>query len=217
MKVLLLAVLAFTSLHGAESATKLVEFWLWFTTKEEVLFSFERDQEKLFDELSAQLKKIGPDLTFEFGPKNDDTREFVISAGGIKKSFPLVQALARSAPKLSRFTITEFRPRRKDVLQVEFFGTVVKPGDVRYKLESDNGKIGICLFIRGLPANDDKHIYAQIGYLFLDQALGEYVVETKVGFIEQKPLTAEAEGLSEPINILATSFDAFLPAKAKTK
>ena len=57
--------------------TAQVEFWNWFILHEVELFSFEADQERIFDQLAAELHKVDPDLAFEFGPK-DTRREFVV-------------------------------------------------------------------------------------------------------------------------------------------
>src|SRR5260370_5887295 len=71
----------------AKIMTSQQEFWKWFSEHEGELFDFEADQERTFDRLASQLKKIDSNLTFEFGPKRDAKREFVISAGGIKRAF----------------------------------------------------------------------------------------------------------------------------------
>lgn len=76
-------------------------FWQWFDTHQDELLDFELDQERIFDELSEQLIRVHPKLTFEFGPKTD-RREFVISAGGIREGFPAVTSLVAAAPKLDR-------------------------------------------------------------------------------------------------------------------
>lgn len=66
------------------------DFWDWFVRHEAELFQLlldrEHERESMFDELAAQLQKVHPDLAFEVGP-NQPSREFVISAGGIKETF----------------------------------------------------------------------------------------------------------------------------------
>jgi hypothetical protein len=59
------------------------KFWKWFVEHSEELFNFEADQERIFDELSTQLKNIHESLTFEFSSVQNNKREFVISADGI--------------------------------------------------------------------------------------------------------------------------------------
>src|SRR5580698_4047505 len=90
-------------------------FWKWFTEHEVEFLDFEADheieREWLFDILQTQLKQVHSGLTFEFGPKGQ-TREFIISADGIKSAFPFVSALVAAAPKFERWQISGFRPRR---------------------------------------------------------------------------------------------------------
>src|SRR5262249_2027676 len=160
------------------------QFWAWFIQNEAELFDFEADQERIFDQLATELQKVDPNLTFEFGPKGTK-REFVISAGGIKRAFPAVSALAYAAPPLDRWQITAFRPPRRFANLAEFRGKRVDPKDVQFSL-LDNGKIaGVYLFIPGFVEGDAE--LKQIGYLLLDETLGEYDVETRLGLIKMLP------------------------------
>ena len=93
-------------------------FWSWFKSNSKRLFSFEQNQEAIFRELTAILAEVDHELTFEFGPIQDNRREFVISAGGIKKVFPVVEHLVASAPELPNWKITAFIPRRSVDLQL---------------------------------------------------------------------------------------------------
>ena len=80
------------------------EFWRWFEKNDASLFDFEKDQKAVFDRLTTAMHRVHPSLTFEFGPKQGDSREFVISADGIKDAFPKVISLHAAAPKLPRWT-----------------------------------------------------------------------------------------------------------------
>ena len=92
------------------------EFWKWFQDHEKELYDFEKDQQRVFGQLNGALAKVDADLTFEFGPKEQDgKREFVISAGGIRSAFPKVEALWLAAPKLERWVVIKFRPRRSTI------------------------------------------------------------------------------------------------------
>jgi hypothetical protein len=186
-------------------------FWRCFQANESKLFDFEKDQEKIFDELQAQLKKVNPDLTFEFGPKENGMREFVISAGGIKDAFPAVVALADTAPTLARWKIIRFRPRR-EAGSVVLNGLKISPDQIEFTIEPDGTKAGITLFIDGYSENDRTR-YAGVAYLMLDHALGEYDVETKVGFIEFKPGDAVTKLKKQPFKGLVRSFDEFMASR----
>src|ERR1035441_3724049 len=65
-------------------------FWHWFKANNLRLHEQKEPQEKLFDELSIQLKKVNPNITFEFSPVHSDgVREFTISADGLIEYFPI--------------------------------------------------------------------------------------------------------------------------------
>jgi hypothetical protein len=117
-------------------------FWKWFTKNQEMLFEFEENQENTFNKLSAEMKKVHPDLTFEFGPVMESgEREFVISAGGIKDAFPAVEKLYDSAPNLSKWIFIKFRPRREPLHDIHFGGKSIKASKVSYKMFKDQEKI----------------------------------------------------------------------------
>ena len=175
------------------------------------LFDFdpgqEIERERLFDRVATELQKVNPYLTFEFGP-NGPRREFVISAAGIRDAFPAVVRLAGSAPTLQRWHIRAFRPRRTSINIIEIEGKRIDPIDVQFSL-SDNGKVaGICLFIPGFQEGDVA--LKQIGYLLLDETLGEYDVETRLGLIKMLSTDTRTAGDRYPLADLPTLFDQLL-------
>jgi hypothetical protein len=175
------------------------EFWNWFIRHEPELFGFDSNQvaerERIFGELAIEIEKVDPDITFEFGP-NEAKREFVISAGGIKRAFPAVVSLANAAPTLGRWQVTAFRPRRTPRHIVEFGDKRVDPDNVQFSL-LDNGKnAGIQLFIPGFQEDDAN--WKQIGYLLLDGTLGEYDVECRLGLIKMLSPDTHTDGDRHP-------------------
>jgi hypothetical protein len=195
-------VLAFGEMNAQDG------FWKWFNQHEVELFEFElnreTEREKLFDRLATELHKVHPDLTFEFGPK-EPRREFIISAAGVKDAFPAVVGLANAAPTLERWQFTAFRPRRTPINVVEIDGKRIDPRDVQFSL-LDNGKIaGLYLFIPGFQEGDTD--FKQIGYLLLDEALGEYDVETRLGLIKMLSPDTQTEGDRFPLPDLPALFD----------
>jgi len=185
------------------------KFWKWFVKHRKVLFEFEKDRENIFDNLAAEMNKVHPALTFEFGPiLKNRAREFVISAGGIKEVFPFVQALYDAAPNLPEWSFIKFRPRRKFINDIKFDRILIKVSDVYYRIFKDQDKVGLIMFIEGCN-NANKDIYRNIGYLFLDDALGEYDVEMKVGFIEIESKESKYFGEAQPLLNLAQHFDEY--------
>ena len=178
-----MAILSFTTIFGS---TPELKFWKWFESNNEMLFSFEQNQEPIFNKLSEAMSQVNPELTFEFSPiRENGKREFVISAGGIKSAFPAVEKLFESAPELERWSFIKYRPRRNPLNDLTYEGKSISATEVHYNLynDEDENKVGIIIFLDGY--NEEQHnIYGNLGYLFLDEALGEYDVETKLGFIE---------------------------------
>jgi hypothetical protein len=187
------------------SAATIERFWQWFADNDDRLFHFERDQERTFDALAAAMNAVDPDLTFEFGPVQDGRREFVISAGGIKRGFDAVQRLAAAAPHLSRWRVIAFRLRRPVGNVVEFGGIRVDPAEVEYSLLASETAVGLHLFIPGFTEGDTR--YGQAGYLLLDEALGEYDIETKLGLIKMFATEAQTGGPRYPLTELPRHFD----------
>jgi hypothetical protein len=179
-------------------------FWRWFDAHQDQFLDFEVDQERIFDELSEQLIRVHPRLSFEFGPKTEP-REFVISASGIKEAFPAVTSLVAAAPQFNRWRITAFRPRRSPLCTVQIGETCVDPGDVEFSLLTNGTMIGIKLFMPRF--REDDAILKQVAYLMLDEALGEYDVETKLGLIQMLPSESADSTQRYPLSELSTLFD----------
>ena len=190
------------------------QFWNWFKENEDALFHFERDQEPTFDRLAVALGGVDDDLTFEFGPERNGVREFVISAAGLKRAFPAVRRLYDARPQLDRFCVIAFRPRQPLVYDIEYADLCIGARDVYYLLckDDDPQKIGILLFLPG-RTEDRRGEFGQAGYLFLDEALGEYDVETNVGFIEIVGHDSKYFDGAFPIQELAHDFDTLLQSK----
>ena len=84
--------------------TKEEKFWGWFCKNSQLIYNYEINQEKIFNELQIQLHKINPDLTFEISSVKNGKRDFVISADGILDAFPAVEKLYSLKPELSEWT-----------------------------------------------------------------------------------------------------------------
>jgi hypothetical protein len=166
--------------------TKEQKFWDWFSSRSDQYLDFEKNQDRLFDNLKLQLNKINGDLTFEFGPvSSNHRREFVISADGIKKSFPDVINLVNSAPVLDHFEIVAFRQPHLGFTQISFKDIQIDLKDVFFRYGKDNGKIGIELNIRNYQENND---WGAAAFILLDNILGEYDTEMNLSWIERKKL-----------------------------
>jgi len=198
-------------LSGAPAkATPEQEFWKWFQKNEGSLYDFERDQEHTFDQLSVELHKLNPDLTFEFGPKENGRREFTIGADGIRAAFPEVEKLYAAAPLLPRWRIQKFRQRRPPS-DISYGGLTVKAAAVSVLVEPNGTMADLTVFVPGYTQVGHK-AYAPIVYLLLDEALGEYDVETRVGGINIKA-PEEASGPTCSLADLPKRVDALFAKK----
>ena len=170
------------------------KFWEWFCKNSAEIFDFEKDQEAIFDKIQAELGKIDVNLTFEISSKKDSKRDFILSADGILSLFPVVEALFSAKPALPEWNFVKFRPRRAIGNSIRFGNIELFPRDVRFLLvdedDDENDKIGVVLFLRGF---DGSALFNQIGFLFLDECLGEFDVETKVGGISFKSFDSQSK------------------------
>lgn len=190
------------------------KFWEWFCKNSAEIFDFEKDQEAIFDKIQAELGKIDVNLTFEISSKKDSKRDFILSADGILSLFPVVEALFSAKPDLPEWNFIKFRPRRAIGNSIRFGNIELFPRDVRFLLvdedDDENDKIGVVLFLRGF---DGSALFNQIGFLFLDECLGEFDVETKVGSIYFKSFDSEHFEKSKPIEELPATFDRAIAGK----
>ena len=183
-------------------------FWAWFEKNQDMLFHFERDQEPTFNKLNTAMSKVHPDLTFEFGPDRDGKREFVISADGLKDAFPAVESLYASAPSLPQWTFIKFRPRRS-AMTIQMGDVKIEPTDVEVAVEADGDKAGFTVFVKGYDESRSQQ-FKHAAFIILDQSIGEYDMETKVGFIEVKPFDQKSEYKRHALDGLPRMFDEFM-------
>jgi hypothetical protein len=176
-------------LSSKAMADEYTEFWSWFVDNQARYFEMDVEnisqRNKLFAELSGHLISIDENLTFEFGKLPKGKMDFVISAGGIEATFPKVIKLVDKAPTIKNWKITAFRQPKDFDTTIEIAGAKVDPKETLVQLFRDGEKIGVVLYIPEFKETPHQ-LYEQLGFLLLDQTLGEYVVGTKVGFIEFK-------------------------------
>jgi hypothetical protein len=195
---------------GKLTEAKLSAFWKWFEKNQTAYWEMDHRfllaRRRLFNELHARLQKIDPDLTFELSPVIEGKCELVISAGGIKRAFPAVASLVAAAPTLPGWKITAFRPRRLPVSCIEYEGLRLDPGNIYVQVIQDDSKLGLRIFVPGYTVTEHGK-FGGAGYVLLDEALGEYDVETKVSGVDFQPLGAAPPPNSVTLNELAALFD----------
>jgi hypothetical protein len=179
-------------------------FWTWFQANEASLYDFQKNQPRIFDQLSAEMHKIHPALTFEFGPIQEGRREFIISADGLKEAFPKVESLYAAAPQLPRWKFTKFRQRGKP-LDIAYEGISVKADAVAAMAKADGAKAKVTVFLPDYSAAAHQK-YQSIAFLFLNRALGEYDVQTRVSEV-QVASSAHAPAEAFSLDAFPKAFD----------
>ena len=195
-------------LFSCSAKTNEEKFWDWFCKNSQSIYNFESNQEAIFDKIQAQLQKVNPCLSFEISSIKNGKREFVISADGIIDAFPVVENLYKAKPELAEWEFIKFRPRRKIENSIKIGNKELYPKDLKFMFvdDEDKSKIGIVLFCNGYNENE-YDVYNQIGFLFLDESLGEFDTETYIGNIFIQGFDSEYFGQSTEIESLAVEFD----------
>lgn len=156
------------------------DFWKWFTANQESVYSIVTAQEPIAGELTKHLSNLDDNLVWSIGATStNNKRDFVISASGIKSSFPKVIQLVNSAPKdLTKFNIIAFSPKR-ETDSLSYGDRTLELKDIYFSSEKIVDKIDVNIYVRNYQNPVDKSIV----YLFLDSLLGEYDTEMKLGII----------------------------------
>jgi hypothetical protein len=180
--------------RGNESQS---HFWAWFRTHQDEVATIRTAREPIADMLHAELHKVDPQLTFELG--NDmRPREFIISADGIKASFPAVQALAAAAPQIADWKVIAFRQRHPGHDRVQLDGFLLKADDIAYlAAPTDGHKLDLDIYVKAATGITRQVRHA--AYLLLDSVLGEFDVEMRLAGIRMTagPFPPDAQPLRE--------------------
>jgi len=174
------------------TSVRIRQFWTWFQAHDAVLFAVRTAQEPVCDTLSWMLQAVDSNLTFEFGPLDHGRRDFVVSADGVISAFAAVEAIGNTAPFMDRWHIVKFRPRREPMPLV-VGPLAIDPKDVGVQLSADGDKVALVVSLPGYRRLADRR-FERTGYLILDQALGEYTMETRIGAIDFVPTEQRRPG-----------------------
>jgi hypothetical protein len=161
-------------------------FWAWFQRNSARLLDFEADRDAAFADLASALWRVDRGLAFEFGPAARP-RDFVVSAEGIVELFPVVTRLVEAAPSMPDWHVIAFRQPGKPSLAVEFDGQSLGADDLWFRASRSGSRTNLEAHIRGLTEANARLLMGA-AFILLDNALGEYVVATRVGAIDWLPL-----------------------------
>lgn len=181
-------------------------FWSWFEKNAgRITKAVDRqDQKIIIHELGDRIARASPGVMHEIGRFDANTVELILSADGMRDNIPGVLALSRAAPRLEGFLFTAFR-RRWPKPGLGIYDAHIGVEDLRYVAEDGgDGRLDLTLYLRGEWDERERNM---IGFLMLDQALGEYDVMTGLGRVDIEPALAVDQG--KPFAGLMAEFDAF--------
>lgn len=167
-------------------------FWRWFAANERQIFDDLRGGRLDAEELTARMETAAPLLLWELCPSPEEGREgFALSADGSASARLLVHAMADAAPPLRHWTLFRSKqPTGEDKkLTVRLGnGDTFAYADFRFAVDFDPE--AECLGIQvhhprfsALPP--DRR--SQLTFLALESALGEDLVDSWVGPVENTP------------------------------
>lgn len=191
---ILLGLVVIIMLFNFYSKNNSKDFWNWFIANQDKVFSIKTSNEPIADEFTNRLKRVDKYLAWSIGGSaSDSKRDLIISAGGIKASFPEVVKLTDAAPKnLTRWNIIAFSPKAKTD-SITYNNKTVNIDDIYFSSVKSGEKYNVNVYVK----NYEKGIDDSIVYLFLDSQLGEYNTEMKLGVIE-----IQALGDKKPADLL---------------
>jgi hypothetical protein len=184
-------------------------FWDWFQRNQRRLLRSDPRDPLWVRDLSAHLKRVHPDLTWEASADTEPVRELIISANGMLSAFAAVDSLVDAAPPLPQWTIVRFRPRVPAYAgsKLEYEGILVRGDDIECVLTCEEQGLGLRIYIRGCPTAHDLQ-FAGAAFIHLDSALGEYDVGCKLGPISVLPFEDDADEPNRfPFSELRERFD----------
>lgn len=190
-------------------------FWDWFNANQQhyVALQDNADIEHLINQANDQLRKVDPRLCCEFST-DDALAELVISANGDKSAFIIVEELVANAPKIPQWKISAFRQRGSMECAISMGYIDLGPEQIWFRLEGAGDKVGIHLYFAGIGLSNELPGSAAVLFdaalVLLGNAVGEYDLQTKVGFMEPHPLKPEDDvSQLKPFEKLPEAFDAF--------
>jgi len=180
------------------------KFWTWFGSAHERFRSIDKadDGEEMLDLLLEHLHEFDPELFFEVSqPLDDGSNELIISAEGVRKKFPKVEALVAAAPKLPMWQIIAFKPALGFEFVHEYGELKIDPRKLWFlplTAKSDPLILGLRIGLPEFDETSEAKIKNSV-WIILDTGLGEEVCTQRIRHLEvvQLPPTPEEDGFIE--------------------
>ena len=181
------------------------EFWAWFSKNEgsffKIIQSGNNIDKDFFSKLSPMLDQLHEGILFLVGMHDSQTAELVLSADGVVKNIPFIEALISEAPSLPGWRFTALKP----AMDIEGFGLSMAGNTFNeeklffYANEDPNTPDEIDLVIVHTDFKEsDRSNFSNGIFIFLDNYLGELNMVT---MIDELSMVGKEEARAELIPI----------------
>ncbi|MAS94453.1 MAG: hypothetical protein CMO55_14735 [Verrucomicrobiales bacterium] len=150
----------------------IAKFWREFEILTPKLEDLRTADDPVYDEMLAALQKVDSDLYFEFC-SSPGSNEFIVTADGQKKLFPLVEMIVEEAPDMDDWEFFALKPKRGFPVTTRWEQVVVAIEDVSVvPVFRETGEMGLWLYVQGLCEANEGDIHNAL-LRALDVGLGE--------------------------------------------
>lgn len=155
--------------------------------------------------LTKALRSVNKELAWGCGASPSGAPVLEISADGLRHLIPVVKDLVNRAPNMPGISVVAFKqPSPPDFSLSTPFGDIDCESMRWSSLGTHDGLEGLAVYVP-VPPSAPQDACGQIGFIFLDHTLGEYIVMTRVGELEFKP-SSMAPADSRPFSELPGHF-----------
>jgi hypothetical protein len=139
----------------------------------------------LYREIEAKVKAICHQIDVEIGGAPDsDQMELIVSAGGDRQLFELVDAFVDLAPTIPGWTIHALRPPLGEDAEIEYEGVHLSTGDIFFSVVSSAEARPLQIRLTVTTSTNDTTA-AREGALFLTEStVGERAATTSVEIVD---------------------------------
>ena len=165
-------------------------FWDWFSKRCDAFYQAIEDQnfDPYTQEVTQKMEELLPELAWVFGPgDNNEGHSFTISPEGDPYKAFLCTYLVKMAPVLKGWTFYDSRQASPtfEGMRMEIVGQSVTAQQiwVAPSVDIDREQIDLVCW-NPIFSELPEHDRGQITFLWLDEALGEFTVENRLGAID---------------------------------